>query len=200
MQKILIMDSAGVSHFFFSVVSIHSFHSFLCSITDQLFRSDQNTGRRKSIFMSAVFTGGKTQHSRRMLLGSSSQFFQQIGGCNAVIFYRPVLFQQSVGQTHLMSMILGGVNMIVCALLACSSWFLVERVGRRKLFLIGSIGQSLSVVTTFTWLPLPWLYPAEISLKTRAKANAISTCTNWTFNFLIVMVTPIMVRDIKWGT
>lgn len=56
-----------------------------------------------------------------MLLGSSSQFFQQIGGCNAVIYYLPVLFQQSLGQTHLMSMILGGVNMIVYALFACSS-------------------------------------------------------------------------------
>lgn len=52
-----------------------------------------------------------------------------------------------------------------------------------------------------TWLPLPWLYPAEISpINTRAKANAISTCTNWLFNFLIVMVTPIMIRNIKWGT
>ncbi|ODM15619.1 hypothetical protein SI65_08853 [Aspergillus cristatus] len=195
-------------------------------ILDSLRASGQTTG--KSTPMSAVFTGGKTQHFRRMLLGSSSQFFQQIGGCNAVIYYLPVLFEQSVGQSHLMSMILGGVNMVVYAIFACSSWILVERVGRRKLFLIGSIGQCLSMVIIFaclipgdpepakgaafglfafiatfgaTWLPLPWLYPAEISpIKTRAKANALSTCTNWTFNFLIVMVTPIMVRDIKWGT
>lgn len=32
---------------------------------------------------SALFTGGKTQHFRRMMLGVSSQFMQQIGGCNA---------------------------------------------------------------------------------------------------------------------
>jgi hypothetical protein len=32
----------------------------------------------------ALFTGGKTQHFRRMMLGVSSQFFQQVGGCNAV--------------------------------------------------------------------------------------------------------------------
>jgi hypothetical protein len=178
--------------------------------------------------MSAVFTGGKTQHCRRMLLGASSQFFQQIGGCNAVIYYLPVLFKQSLGQTEFMSMILGGVNMIVYSIFACSSWFLIQTVGRRKLFLWGSFGQSLSMIITMaclisdkpepakgaafglfafiatfgaTWLPLPWLYPAEISpLKTRGKANAISTCTNWLFNFLIVMVTPIMIRDIKWGT
>ncbi|KAJ5650932.1 hexose carrier protein [Penicillium longicatenatum] len=182
----------------------------------------------KSTPMSAVFTGGKTQHFRRMLLGSSSQFFQQIGGCNAVIYYLPVLFKKSLNQTDFMSMILGGVNMIVYSIFACMSWFLIERVGRRKLFLSGTVGQCLSMVLTFaclipgtpgpakgaalglfiyiasfgaTWLPLPWLYPAEISpIRTRAKANALSTCTNWTFNFLIVMVTPIMVRNIGWGT
>lgn len=38
---------------------------------------------------SALFTGGKTQHFRRMVLGASSQFFQQIGGCNAVIVSSP---------------------------------------------------------------------------------------------------------------
>jgi len=163
-----------------------------------------------------------------MLLGCSSQFFQQIGGCNAVIYYLPVLFKQSLNQSEFMSMILGGVNMIVYSIFATMSWFLIERVGRRKLFLWGTIGQCASMVVTFaclspgtpsaakgaavglftyiasfgaTWLPLPWLYPAEISpIKTRAKANAISTCTNWLFNFLIVMVTPIMISNIKWGT
>lgn len=32
-----------------------------------------------------LITNGPSQHFRRMLLGSSSQLFQQIGGCNAVI-------------------------------------------------------------------------------------------------------------------
>lgn len=178
--------------------------------------------------LSAVFTGGKTQHFRRMLLGASSQFMQQIGGCNAVIYYLPILFEQSMHQTRTMSLILGGVNMIVYAIFATFSWFLIERVGRRKLFLWGTVGQGLSMVITFaclipgnaeaakgaavglftyiasfgaTWLPLPWLYPAEISpIKTRAKANALSTCTNWLFNFLIVMVTPVMITGIGWGT
>ncbi len=48
-----------------------------------------------------------------------------------------------------------------------------------------------------TWLPLPWLYPAEVNpIKTRGKANAVSTCTNWLFNFLIVMITPTMIANI----
>ena len=39
---------------------------------------------RKGTPLKAVFTGGKTQHFRRMMLGVSSQFMQQVGGCNAV--------------------------------------------------------------------------------------------------------------------
>ena len=47
-------------------------------------RASGGTGQR-STPMKALFTNGKTQHFRRMLLGSSSQLMQQIGGCNAVI-------------------------------------------------------------------------------------------------------------------
>ncbi|KAK8199610.1 general substrate transporter [Phyllosticta capitalensis] len=175
-----------------------------------------------------LLTGGKSQHCRRMLIGASAQLFQQIGGCNAVIYYFPILFEDSIDETKNMSLLLGGVNMIVYSIFATSSWFLIERAGRRKLFLVGTVGQCLSMVLVFaclipggaenakgsavglftyiaffgaTWLPLPWLFPAEVNpLKTRAKANAVSTITNWLFNFLIVMVTPVMLDNIGWGT
>lgn len=186
-------------------------------------------GFAKSTPFKTLFTNGKTQHFRRMLLGASSQLMQQIGGCNAVIYYFPILFEESItpGKRNL-ALILGGVNMIVYSIFATVSWFIIERVGRRKLFLWGTVGQMTSMIITFSclipgdsqsakgaavglftyiasfgasWLPLPWLYPAEVNpIKTRAKANAVSTCTNWLFNFLIVMVTPIMITNIGWGT
>ncbi|KAL9012486.1 MAG: hypothetical protein Q9173_002755 [Seirophora scorigena] len=183
---------------------------------------------RKGTPLKAVFTNGKPQHFRRMMLGVSSQIMQQVGGCNAVIYYFPILFEQSIGQSPQISLLLGGVNMIVYSIFATVSWFIIERAGRRKLFLWGTVGQCLSMVLVFsclipgteaaakgaavglftyiasfgaTWLPLPWLYPAEINpIKTRQKANAMSTCSNWLFNFLIVMITPIMVSNIGWGT
>lgn len=190
---------------------------------------------------SALLTNGPSQNFRRMLLGGGSQMMQQLGGCNAVIYYFPILFQvsyrtivdnifakrkrmytdscshqESIGTDHQLALLLGGVNMIVYSIFATTSWFAVERLGRRKLFLIGTVGQCLSMVIVFgalipdtpsaakgaavglftyiaffgaAWLPLPWLYPAEINpLKTRAKANAISTVSNWLWNFFIVMV------------
>ncbi|KAI0593020.1 general substrate transporter [Biscogniauxia sp. FL1348] len=181
--------------------------------------------------VSELFTNGPTQHFRRLILGASSQMMQQLSGCNAVIYYFPILFQTSIGTSHNLALLLGGVNMIIYAIFATTSWFAVERVGRRKLFLIGTVGQCLSMVLTFaalipgtesaakgaavglftyigffgaTWLPLPWLYPAEINpLKTRAKANATSTVSNWLWNFFIVMITPVLVANTGtsgWGT
>ncbi|KAF2446378.1 general substrate transporter [Karstenula rhodostoma CBS 690.94] len=177
---------------------------------------------------SALFTGGKTQHFRRMMLGASSQLFQQVGGCNSVIYFFPLLFENSIKETKQMSLLLGGINMIVYSIFATVSWFIIEHTGRRKLFLIGTVGQGLSMLLVMaclipgtasaakgaavglftyiaffgaTWLPLPWLYPAEVNpVKTRAKANAVSTCTNWLFNFMVVMITPIMIDNIGWGT
>lgn len=164
-----------------------------------------------------------------MLVGSSSQIFQQLSGCNAVIYYLPVLLEQSMGEEHNFALLIGGINMIIYAIFATFSWFFIEKIGRRKLFLYGSFIQTIAMVITFaclipkgsntvkkgavfglflymasfgaTWLPLPWLYPAELSpTKTRAKANAVSTCSNWLFNFTVVMITPVMVDRIHWGT
>ncbi|KLJ13388.1 hypothetical protein EMPG_11677 [Blastomyces silverae] len=175
-----------------------------------------------------IFTGGRTQHFRRMVVGSSSQVFQQLSGCNAVIYYLPVLLEESLNKSHDFALLIGGVNMIVYSIFATFSWFFIEKIGRRKLFLAGSFGQCAAMVIVFaclipgddqtakgaifgffmymcffgaTWLPLPWLYPAELSpIRTRAKANAISTCNNWLFNFTVVMITPVMVARIGWGT
>jgi hypothetical protein len=142
-----------------------------------------------------------------MAVGASSQIFQQLGGCNAVIYYATVLFEQNMGFETRMALILGGVLSTVYAASALTSFLYVERAGRRKMFLIGSAGQMTAMFIIFgcilgntpsslngaafglflyivffatTWLPLPWLYPAELNpLRIRTKANAVSTMSNW---------------------
>lgn len=43
----------------------------------------------------------------------------------------------------------------------------------------------------FSWGPIPWLLPAEIfPLRARSKGMAISTLSNWIFNFAIGMSAP----------
>ncbi|KAF8642803.1 hypothetical protein AX16_009436 [Volvariella volvacea WC 439] len=42
-----------------------------------------------------------------------------------------------------------------------------------------------------TWGPTPWLLGAEIfPLRARAKGMALSTCSNWFFNFIVAFITP----------
>jgi hypothetical protein len=79
-----------------------------------------------------LITNGPTQHLRRMLLGSSTQFFQQIGGCNAVIYFSTPIFEEYLGLGRRLSLILGAVLSTVYALSACISFPLVDKAGRRK--------------------------------------------------------------------
>jgi sugar porter (SP) family MFS transporter len=174
-----------------------------------------------------LFKFGKTQEFQRMMIGCSGQFFQQFTGCNAAIYYSTLLFEQNLNMKHRLSLILGGVFATVYALATIPSFFMVERVGRRNLFLIGFLGQGLSFIITmgclvqnneqnskgavvgiflficffaFTTLPLPWIYPPEINpLRTRTMAAAASTCTNWICNFAVVMFTPVFSDQSGWG-
>ncbi|KAI5957008.1 hypothetical protein KGF54_000627 [Candida jiufengensis] len=176
-----------------------------------------------------LFTGGKTQHFQRMIIGSSTQFFQQFTGCNAAIYYSTLLFYQTIFNysKYRLSLILGGVFATIYAISTIPAFFLVDTLGRRKLFLIGAIGQGISftisfaclikdteqnakgaavgiflfiVFFAFTILPLPWVYPPEINpLRTRTTASAVSTCTNWLTNFAVVMFTPAFIEKSGWG-
>jgi sugar porter (SP) family MFS transporter len=174
-----------------------------------------------------VFTFGKTQEFQRLLIGCSGQFFQQFTGCNAAIYYSTLLFQENLGMEKYLSLIMGGVFASVYALATIPSFFMIERVGRRNLYLIGFLGQGLSFVITFacliketeanskgaavgiflfitffafTLLPLPWIYPPEINpLRTRTVGAAASTCTNWICNFAVVMFTPLFSGQSPWG-
>ncbi|KAJ5100291.1 sugar transporter STL1 [Penicillium angulare] len=174
-----------------------------------------------------LFTFGKTQEFQRMMIGCSGQFFQQFTGCNAAIYYSTVLFQDNLGLSPRMALVLGGVFSTVYALATIPSFFMVENVGRRNLYLIGFAGQGSSFIIAmaclaaggtentkgaivglflfivffaFTTLPLPWIYPPEINpLRTRTMACSASTCTNWICNFAVVMFTPAFSNASPWG-
>ena len=192
-----------------------------------------NRFSRSQVGFKDLLTGGKQQHFARMLIGSSTQFFQQFTGCNAAIYYSTVLFEDTVltgletAWRRRLSLILGGVFATVYALFTIPSFFLVDTLGRRSLFLIGATGQAVAFTIAFgslvhpnpenakgaavgifificffafTVLPLPWIYPPEINpMRTRTIATAVSTCTNWICNFAVVMFTPIFIGKSGWG-
>lgn len=175
-----------------------------------------------------LFTMGPDRHFHRVVLAYVNQMFQQISGINLVTYYIPVIVQSSLGMSAVQARIIAACNGTEYFLASWIAVFTVEKFGRRTLMLFGSIGMGISmVILTISkslgttsgdivtivfffvfnscfavgWLGMTWLYPAEITpLKIRAPANAVSTSANWTFNFMVVMITPVCFSMIGYKT
>ncbi|KAJ6171284.1 Major facilitator superfamily domain general substrate transporter [Penicillium chermesinum] len=176
-----------------------------------------------------LFTMDENRNFHRVLLAYVNQMFQQIGGINLITYYAATIYENSIGMDGLTSRILAAANGTEYFLASLLPIFIVEKVGRRVLMLVGSAGCAISmavlaITTSFEgnsqagiaaavflfvfntffawgWLGMTWLYPAEIvPLRIRAPANALSTSANWIFNFLIVMITPVSFNSIQYRT
>ncbi|KAL9050948.1 MAG: hypothetical protein Q9162_006333 [Coniocarpon cinnabarinum] len=176
-----------------------------------------------------LFTMDENRHLHRTALAYINQMFQQISGINLITYYAATIYQNSLGFTGLISRLVAACNGTEYFMASWIAVFTVEKVGRRKLMLVGAAGMSLSMVvlavsTSFEnqtgpgavaaaflfifntffaigWLGMTWLYPAEIvPLRIRAPANALSTSANWLFNFMVVMITPVAFANIGYQT
>ncbi|KAF9247184.1 general substrate transporter [Melanogaster broomeanus] len=188
---------------------------------------DTHDTKQKPRPLRELFTNGRSQNFRRASLGVINQCFQQITGINLITYYATILFQR-LGLSDVTSRIIAAANGTEYFLASLIAIFLIDRVGRRKLMLFGAVGQCLTMVLLAVlgsingsgaqvvsavllfvfnsffavgWLGMTWLYPAEIvGLRIRAPANALSTASNWIFNFMVVMVTGPSFSAISWRT
>lgn len=175
-----------------------------------------------------MFTMGEDRHLHRTMLAYINQMFQQISGINLITYYIPTLLEDQVGLDKVVSRLISACNGTEYFLASLISIFVIEKFGRRQLMLFGAAGMSLSMVAlavtssidstqskiaccvflfvfnsffAIGWLGMTWLYPAEIvPLKIRAPANALATSSNWIFNFLVVMITPVAFENIGYQT
>ncbi len=71
-------------------------------------------GGKDAAFSKDDAGGEQSVHAAGLSLAGWREGFAdewKVGGCNAVIYYFPILFQNSIKQTHNVSLLLGGVNM-----------------------------------------------------------------------------------------
>ena len=143
-----------------------------------------------------------------IFVGVMLSVFQQAVGINAVLYYAPRIFQDmGMGNPMVQTVIMGVVN-ISFTLVAV---FTVEKLGRKPLLILGSIGMAvgalgvaltfgnaaLSTVTMisimvysasfmFSWGPIAWVLIAELFPNTiRGAAVAIAVAFQWIFNFIV---------------
>ncbi|KAK8145161.1 hypothetical protein G3M48_004829 [Beauveria asiatica] len=157
-----------------------------------------------------LLTGGPSQNLRRTLIGVAAQFGQQICGINLITYYATFLFENSLGFSAEMSRLLAAANGTEYFLASLVALPLIERTGRRTLMLFGAFGMMASMtilagtVSTGTTLPngAPKLNTTYgiTNLRIRIQANALSTCSNWLSNFLIVMITPPAFANLGYRT
>ncbi|KAH0842232.1 putative Sugar transporter [Fonsecaea pedrosoi] len=162
---------------------------------------------------------------QRMALVFIIQMIQQLPGVNIVIYYSSTVFLQ-LGISANLSLVLGGVASISFWVGSLFGIALIERVGRKKLLVSGTIpiligyciytpmvknggtaqlwvafGATCLICVAFgwSWLPTPWcLGPELVPVRYRHIGNALNAFANWTFTFIIVKVGPIGIANIHW--
>jgi MFS transporter, SP family, galactose:H+ symporter len=148
-----------------------------------------------------------------LIVGVGLAIFQQFVGINTVIYYAPTIFQQagfaSASAAILATSVVGVVNVLATIV----ALFLVDRLGRKTLLLIGAVIMGLALIAigiifatrpahvgglTLTALivyilafaisfgPVFWVMSAEIfPTRVRAAGASVSSFANWVANFVV---------------
>lgn len=173
--------------------------------------------------------GWKTLFSPKLryilIIGSILSACQQITGINTVIFYAPKIFDVAGFHTTAGAIVatcgIGIINVLATGL---SVW-LLRKMGRRTLLLIGTVGMALSLaflaiafftqwgfigrVSVFSLMgyvaffaiglgPVTWVILSEIyPLKVRGKAMTVVIFVNWACTYLVSLTFLQLVAKLK---
>ena len=150
-------------------------------------------------------------------------FFNQLSGINFILYYAPeILAKIGLGakDSLLNSIAIGGTNLIFTFV----GLYLIDKLGRKKLLLIGSVGYILSlsmvamcfalhasplVLMSFLLLFIAshavgqgaviWVFISEIfPNKIRATGQSFGASVHWVFAAIITLITPFFLDD-KYG-
>ncbi|HKK74062.1 MAG TPA: sugar porter family MFS transporter [Saprospiraceae bacterium] len=158
------------------------------------------------------------KYSFPILLAFLVAFFNQVSGINFVLYYAPRIFSQAgvAAESALGASIPIGIMNLIFTLLGM---FLIDRVGRKRLLLIGSFGYILTLsgvvwafatgaegfivvafISAFVGAhalgqgAVIWVYISEIfPNKVRDYGMSLGASTHWIFAALITMITlPVL--------
>jgi hypothetical protein len=89
------------------------------------------------------------KYGRRVLLCFTVQAFQQLTGINAVVFYITIVLEQNVGLAPDTASLVAGFIELAFVIGCIPPIFYLDKIGRRKVLIAGSIG-LVTIVSIFT--------------------------------------------------
>ena len=149
-------------------------------------------------------------------------FFNQASGINFILYYAPEILEKAglaAKESLFNSIAIGGINLIFTFI----GLYLIDRLGRKQLLIIGSIGYIISlamvawcfqahagsvILMTFLLLFIAshaigqgaviWVFISEIfPNKTRALGQSFGCSVHWVFAALITLITPLFLDKDK---
>jgi sugar porter (SP) family MFS transporter len=92
---------------------------------------------------SDVFHDGGISGSTRVVIALLANALQQLTGSNVMSSYGSYIFETSIGMSRHEALLASGGLQVFFFVSSIIPWFIIDKVGRRRLFLFGSIGMCL---------------------------------------------------------
>jgi sugar porter (SP) family MFS transporter len=175
---------------------------------------EASTGKSSQFF--------STKYKTIIWLAFMVAFFNQLSGINFILYYAPeILTKIGLGakDSLLNSIAIGGTNLIFTFV----GLYLIDRAGRKKLLIIGSLGYIISLamvawafyshaspafLMTFLLLFIAshaigqgaviWVFISEIfPNKVRALGQSFGASVHWIFAAIITLITPVFLDNEK---
>ncbi|RAH57727.1 sugar transporter [Aspergillus piperis CBS 112811] len=190
--------------------------SEVCTVVSLIENALQEDSQSDSQWQ-AIFTQGRPRFFQRLILSAFVMCMYQLTGVNLITYY-----------VHLSLLMSGfvGLEFWIASFIPIP---LIDRLGRRPLLLFGAVGQCVSMAVLAATVAYPgnkacgyvsvvcvfifntvcaigtnglaFLLPVELTpLQTRGTSVAISTGFFWLCNFFVVMISPVLISRIQYGT
>ncbi|AWK52906.1 MFS transporter [Clostridium beijerinckii] len=164
-----------------------------------------------------------------LVIGFGLATFQQIMGCNTVLYYAPTIFTEvgfGVEAALIAHIGIGVFNIIITAIAV----IIMDKIDRKKMLIYGAIGMGVSLIVmsfsmkfsngsftasiicvialtiyiaffSATWGPVMWVMIGEVfPLNIRGLGNSFSSVINWSANMIVSLTFPPLLNYFGTGS